>query len=44
MILAFGLEEARVQVKYPAEWGGTRKVEELFGQVIEYKGIAYSKA
>jgi translation elongation factor aEF-1 beta len=45
--VAFGLKKARVQVRYPVEWGGTDKVEELFGQVDGIQGIeglAYSKA
>jgi len=45
--VAFGLKKARVQVRYPAEWGGTDKLEELFGQVDGLQGIegiAFSKA
>ena len=47
MPVAFGLKKARVQVRYPEEWGGTDRIEELFGQ-IEWlqgiEGIAFSKA
>jgi len=45
--VAFGLKKARVRVRYPEEWGGTDKVEELFRQVggIQgIEGIAFSKA
>ena len=45
--VAFGLKKARVRVRYPEEWGGTDKLEELFGQVggIQgIEGIAFSKA
>jgi elongation factor 1-beta len=45
--VAFGLRKARVQVRYPEEWGGTDKIEELFGQVDGIQGIegiAFSKA
>jgi len=45
--VAFGLEKARVRVRYPEEWGGTDKLEELFGQVDGIQGIeaiAFSKA
>jgi len=45
--VAFGLEKARVRVRYPEEWGGTDKIEELFGQVEGIQGIegiAFSKA
>ena len=45
--VAFGLKKARVRVRYPEEWGGTDKVEELFGQVEGIQGIegiAFSKA
>jgi len=47
MPVAFGLKKARVQVRYPEEWGGTDKVEELFSQVEGIQGIegiAFSKA
>ncbi len=47
MPVAFGLEKARVRVRYPDEWGGTDKVEEFFGQVENLQGIegiAFSKA
>ena len=45
--VAFGLEKARVRVRYPEEWGGTDKIEELFEQVDGIQGIegiAFSKA
>jgi len=45
--VAFGLKKARVRVRYPSEWGGTDKLEELFGQVNGIQGIegiAFSKA
>ena len=45
--VAFGLKKARLRVRYPEEWGGTDKVEELFGQVEGIQGIegiAFSKA
>lgn len=47
MPVAFGLKKARVRVRYPEEWGGTDKVEELFSQVNGIQGIdgiAFSKA
>ncbi len=45
--VAFGLKKARVRVRYPEEWGGTDKIEELFSQVDGIQGIegiAFSKA
>lgn len=45
--VAFGLNKARIRVRYPEEWGGTDKLEELFGQVEGIQGIeaiAFSKA
>ncbi len=45
--VAFGLKKARVRVRYPEEWGGTDKLEELFKQVDGIQGIeslAFSKA
>jgi translation elongation factor aEF-1 beta len=45
--VAFGLKKARLRVRYPDEWGGTDKVEELLGQVEGIQGIegiAFSKA
>ena len=45
--VAFGLEKARVRVRYPEEWGGTDKLEEIFSQVDGIQGIeaiAFSKA
>lgn len=47
MPVAFGLKKARVRVRYPEEWGGTDKIEELFGQVENIQGIegiAFSKS
>ena len=47
MPVAFGLEKARVRVRYPAAWGGTDRVEELIRQVDGLQGvegIAFSKA
>ncbi|MFX0019912.1 MAG: elongation factor 1-beta [Promethearchaeota archaeon] len=45
--VAFGLKKARLRVRYPEEWGGTDKVEEILGQVEGIQGIegiAFSKA
>jgi translation elongation factor aEF-1 beta len=45
--VAFGLKKARVRVRYPEEWGGTDKIEEIFKQVDGIQGIegiAFSKA
>jgi translation elongation factor aEF-1 beta len=45
--VAFGLKKARLRVRYPEEWGGTDKLEELFQQVEGIQGIegiAFSKA
>jgi translation elongation factor aEF-1 beta len=45
--IAFGLKKARVRVRYPEEWGGTDKIEDIFKQVEEIQsieGIAFSKA
>jgi len=47
MPVAFGLEKARLRVRYPEDWGGTDKLEELFGKVDGLQGIeaiAFSKA
>ena len=47
MPVAFGLKKARVQVRYPEEWGGTDRVEGLFQQlngIQGIEGIAFSKA
>jgi len=47
MPVAFGLNKARVRVRYPEEWGGTDRLEELFGKVEGIQGIeaiAFSKA
>ncbi|MFX1275757.1 MAG: elongation factor 1-beta [Promethearchaeota archaeon] len=45
--VAFGLKKIRVRVRYPEEWGGTDKLEEIIRgmdglQGVE--GIAFSKA
>ena len=45
--VAFGLKKAKLRIRYPAEWGGTDKLEELIGKVEELQGvegIAFSKA
>jgi len=45
--VAFGLEKARLRVRYPEEWGGTDRLEELFSKVDGIQGIealAFSKA
>jgi translation elongation factor aEF-1 beta len=45
--VAFGLKKARLRVRYPEEWGGTDKLEDLFKQVDGIQGIegiAFSKA
>ena len=47
MPVAFGLKKARLRVRYPEDWGGTDKLEELFGKVDGLQGIdaiAFSKA
>jgi len=47
MPVAFGLKKMRLRVRYPEEWGGTDKVEELIGEVDGIQGIegiAFSKA
>ena len=47
MPVAFGLKKARLRVRYPEEWGGTDKLEGLFGKingVQGVEGIAFSKA
>ena len=47
MPVAFELKKVRVRVRYPEEWGGTDRLEELFGQVDGIQGIegiAFSKA
>jgi translation elongation factor aEF-1 beta len=47
MPVAFGLEKVRLRVRYPEEWGGTDKLEELFSKVDGIQGIealAFSKA
>jgi translation elongation factor aEF-1 beta len=45
--VAFGLKKARLRIRYPEEWGGTDKVEEILRQVDGLQGIegiAFSKA
>jgi translation elongation factor aEF-1 beta len=47
MPVAFGLKKVRLRVRYPEEWGGTDKLERLFGEVEGIQGIegiAFSKA
>jgi translation elongation factor aEF-1 beta len=47
MPVAFGLKKARIRVRYPEEWGGTDKVEEMLKQLDGIQGIeaiAFSKA
>ncbi len=47
MDVAFGLQKARLRVRYPEEWGGTDKVEEYLKSVEGLQGvegIAFSKA
>ena len=47
MPVAFGLKKARLRIRYPEEWGGTDRLEELLGQVNGIQGIdalAFSKA
>jgi len=47
MPVAFGLQKARLRIRYPEEWGGTDKLEEAIGQVEGIQGIeaiAFSKA
>ncbi len=45
--VAFGLKKVRARIRYPEEWGGTDKLEEIIKgldglQGVE--GIAFSKA
>jgi translation elongation factor aEF-1 beta len=47
MPVAFGLKKARLRIRYPEEWGGTDRLEELLGKVNGIQGIealAFSKA
>ncbi|NHJ24899.1 MAG: elongation factor 1-beta [Candidatus Lokiarchaeota archaeon] len=47
MPVAFGLKKVRLRVRYPEQWGGTDKLESLFGEVEGIQGIegiAFSKA
>ncbi|MFX1237633.1 MAG: elongation factor 1-beta [Promethearchaeota archaeon] len=39
MPVAFGLKKVRVRVRYPEEWGGTDKLEEIFSKVDGLQGI-----
>jgi translation elongation factor aEF-1 beta len=45
--VAFGLRKARIRVRYPEEWGGTDRVEEMLKNLDNAQGIeaiAFSKA
>jgi len=45
--VAFGLNKARIRVRYPEEWGGTDNVEEMLKKLDNTQGIeaiAFSKA
>ena len=45
--IAFGLKKARLRIRYPEEWGGTDRLEEIIGKVDGIQGIeaiAFSKA
>ncbi len=45
--VAFGLMKARLRVRYPEEWGGTDRLENLFKTVDGIQGIegiAFSKS
>ena len=45
--VAFGLEKARLRIRYPEEWGGTDKLEEYLNNLDGIQGIeaiAFSKA
>lgn len=45
--VAFGLKKARIRVRYPEEWGGTDKLEEMLANLDNIQGIeaiAFSKA
>lgn len=47
MPVAFGLEKARLRIRYPEEWGGTDKLEGYLGKAEGIQGIeaiAFSKA
>jgi translation elongation factor aEF-1 beta len=47
MPVAFGLKKARIRVRYPEEWGGTDRVEDMLGKLDGVQGIeaiAFSKA
>ncbi|MBN1800950.1 MAG: elongation factor 1-beta [Candidatus Lokiarchaeota archaeon] len=47
MPVAFGLKKIRARIRYPEEWGGTDKLEELLNQVEGIQGIealGFSKA
>ena len=45
--IAFGLNKARLRIRYPEEWGGTDRLEEIIEKVDGIQGIeaiAFSKA
>lgn len=45
--VAFGLKKARTRIRYPEEWGGTDRLEEILNQLEGIQGIeaiAFSKA
>ena len=47
MPVAFGLKKARIRVRYPEEWGGTDKIEQMHEKLEGVQGIeaiAFSKA
>ena len=47
MPVAFGLEKTRLRIRYPEEWGGTDRLEEIIGKADGIQGIeaiAFSKA
>ncbi len=47
MPVAFGLKKSRLRIRYPEEWGGTDRLEEIIGKADGIQGIeaiAFSKA
>ena len=45
--IAFGLKKTRLRIRYPEEWGGTDRLEEIIGKLDGIQGIealAFSKA
>jgi translation elongation factor aEF-1 beta len=47
MPVAFGLKKSRLRIRYPEEWGGTDRLEEIIGKAEGIQGIeaiAFSKA